>query len=92
MEIDWREPPEAEFKRGRTSGRVKAFVEILKENPGRWAAYRSVPKEDAKKMNGTAAYMKHHYKLEVTVRIEDDETTVTLFARWPKPKRGRPRK
>jgi hypothetical protein len=87
MEIEWREPPKQDFKQGHGKGRVQEFADELKKRPGMWAAYRSVPKGDEKKMNGTASWMKKNYNLEVTVRIEDDDKTVTLFARWPKPGR-----
>jgi hypothetical protein len=83
VEIEWRDPPENKPKQGRNAGSVKALVEELKKHPGKWAAVRSEPKSDVKKLNSPSSYLRYKYKVEVTVRIEDDEKTVTLFARWP---------
>lgn len=87
MEIEWREPPKNTVAKGRNSGATKAFVEELKKRPGKWAAFRSFPKEDVKKTHGLRSYFIYKYHCEVTVRLEDDDKTVTLFARWPQQKR-----
>jgi hypothetical protein len=84
MEIEWRDPPPQEVKRGRNGGAVKTFIEELKKHPGKWAVYRSVPKKDVKRLNGSRHYLKYKYECEVTVRIEKQK--VTLFVRWPEEK------
>ena len=87
MDIEWREPPKKFPGKGRNNGATKAFVDELKKHPGKWAAFRSFPKEDVKKTHGLRSYLTYKYQCEVTVRLEEDDKTVTLFARWSPQKR-----
>jgi len=73
-EIEWEDPPSSYARQ--PSGAIRAFIETLKEHPGKWAVY----KRDAKSSNSTH-YTLRHPGTEWTERRNGDGT-ISVYARW----------
>ncbi|MDN4645379.1 hypothetical protein [Arthrobacter sp. PsM3] len=77
VELTWQDPPS---RRGGTSADYDAVIEVLKENPGKWALisaeWKTTTPPSAFKQNGC----------EATARRNKDSKTWSVYARFPRPK------
>jgi hypothetical protein len=73
MELEWMNPP----SRRSDTTEYEPIVELLKQNPGKWARIR----KDWKTTSGPTGL--RNSGCEVTTRRNADKKTWSVYARWP---------